>query len=225
MSHGIQPISTETNKDSVLSLYRLLDPEVLAQSVSSFRRLREEDPVHWDPFLHAWVVTRYADVLEVLHTFSADRTPTPETVVRHGARSLGSDRAVDGEADALHGSHRHIRRLRRLASVHLRRRECTLSNRTSRDRERLLDAVRARGEMDVIADLAEPLPGIVTAEMLGVPVERSRAAEALVGELRRDAGKFPAQPRTRTAHVADVDEMTAYFRDAVRESGDIRGKG
>src|SRR5581483_3998238 len=61
-----------------LSLYHLLDPEVLANPYPLYRRLRESDPVHWDPYLHAWVVTRYEDVITVLHRFSADRTPTPE---------------------------------------------------------------------------------------------------------------------------------------------------
>ena len=53
-----------------LSLYHLLDPEVLADPYPLYRRLREEDPVHWDPYLHAWVVTRYADVVTVLHQLS-----------------------------------------------------------------------------------------------------------------------------------------------------------
>ena len=65
-------------KDKVLSLYHLLDPEVLADPYPLYRRLRTEDPVHWDSFLHAWVVTRYPDVIRVLHHFSASRTPTPE---------------------------------------------------------------------------------------------------------------------------------------------------
>ena len=58
---------------SALSLYHLLDPAVLANPYPLFHRLRTEDPVHWDPFLHTWVVTRYPEVLEVLHKFSADR--------------------------------------------------------------------------------------------------------------------------------------------------------
>ena len=53
-----------------------LIPEVLANPYPLYRRLREEDPVHWDPYLHAWVVTRYADVVTVLHRYqAADRTP------------------------------------------------------------------------------------------------------------------------------------------------------
>src|SRR5712691_12049220 len=71
-----------------LSLYHLLDPEVLANPYPLFQRLRSEDPVHWDPFLHTWVVTRYGDVLEVLHTFSAERTHTPEKLAAVGLAEM-----------------------------------------------------------------------------------------------------------------------------------------
>src|SRR3954454_9433359 len=60
-----------------LSLYHLLDPEVLANPYPLYHLLRAHDPVHWDPYLHAWVVTRYEDVITVLTRFSAARTPTP----------------------------------------------------------------------------------------------------------------------------------------------------
>ena len=68
MSSANPPTRLES-RDTAMSLYHLLDPEVLANPYPLFQRLRSEDPVHWDPFLHAWVVTRYADVLEVLLTF------------------------------------------------------------------------------------------------------------------------------------------------------------
>jgi len=60
---------TSTNpvvEQQALSLYHLYDPEVLANPYPLYARLRTHDPVHWDPFLHAWVVTRYADVVTVL---------------------------------------------------------------------------------------------------------------------------------------------------------------
>src|SRR5881392_3715362 len=71
-----------------LSLYHLLDPEVLANPYPLYRRLRSEDPVHWDPFLHAWVVTRYADVITVFQRFLANRTPTPEQLTALGLSAL-----------------------------------------------------------------------------------------------------------------------------------------
>src|SRR5215470_1377502 len=73
-----------------LSLYHLLDAEVLANPYPLFHRLRTEDPVHRDPFLHAWVVTRYTDVVTVLRCYSAKRTPTPEQLTRMGLSSLNS---------------------------------------------------------------------------------------------------------------------------------------
>ena len=63
-------MASQPASDPSLSLYRLLDPAVLADPYPLYARLREEDPVHWDPFLHCWVVTRYADVHSVLHSFS-----------------------------------------------------------------------------------------------------------------------------------------------------------
>src|SRR5205814_4195435 len=75
-------------QDPTLSLYHLLDPEVLANPYPLYHRLRSEDPVHWDPFLHAWVVTRYADVVSVFQRFSANRTPTPEQLTALGLSSL-----------------------------------------------------------------------------------------------------------------------------------------
>src|SRR5260370_8001655 len=78
-------IDVATNESaSNLSLYHLLDPEVLANPYPLFHRLRTEDPGHWDPFLHAWVVTRYQDVVTVLHRYSAQRTPTPEQLTDMG---------------------------------------------------------------------------------------------------------------------------------------------
>ena len=60
------------------SYAELLDPEVLADPYPLYKNLRTTDPVHWDPFLHAWIVTGYDDVTTVLKRFSARRTPPPE---------------------------------------------------------------------------------------------------------------------------------------------------
>src|SRR5207302_5953374 len=80
--------STRSASDPGLSLYQLLDPEVLADPYPLYHRLRTEDPVHWDPYLHAWVVTRYADVVTVYQRFSADRTYTPQQLSTMGMSAL-----------------------------------------------------------------------------------------------------------------------------------------
>src|SRR5258708_36762441 len=79
---------SRSKQKGILSLYHLLDPEVLANPYPLYHQLRSEDPVHWDPFLHAWVATRYADVIYVFQRFSANRTPTPEQLTALGLSAL-----------------------------------------------------------------------------------------------------------------------------------------
>jgi len=72
--------------------------------------------------------------------------------------------------------------------------------------------------MDVIADLAEPLPAIVTAEMLGLPVEDRHRLKAWSANFAEMLGNFQHNPDHATRMLKTVDEMTAYFRDAVQET-------
>ncbi|HEY4903815.1 MAG TPA: amino acid adenylation domain-containing protein [Candidatus Sulfotelmatobacter sp.] len=203
--------------DAVLSLYHLLDPEVLADPYPLFDRLRREDPVHWDPFLHAWIVTRYSDVLEVLHTFSADRTPTPEQLSSMGLSQLNPIAQVMVKQMLFMDAPAHTR-LRSLASkAFTPARVEKLRGHIREIVDRLLDAVEANGHMDVIAEVAEPLPAIVTAELLGVPVEDWRRLKAWSANFAEMLGNFQHNPERNPLMLRTVEEMTGYFRDAVRE--------
>ncbi len=200
-----------------LSLYQLLDPAVLADPYPLFRRLREEDPVHWDPFLHAWVVTRYEDVLRVLHDFSAQRTPTPEQLASMGLAHLSPIARVMVKQMLFLDAPAHTR-LRSLASYAFTpQRVSVLRSRIQEIVESLLDAVHSAGRMDVIADLAEPLPNIVTAEMLGVPVEDHRQLKAWSADFAEMLGNFQHNPDHVPKVLRAVEEMTAYFRERIRE--------
>lgn len=88
MPDDVPSSSRKKKAEPPLSLYQLLDPAVLADPYPLYHRLREEDPVHWDPFLHAWVVTRYGDVIRVLREFTAARTPSPEKLSAMGLEAL-----------------------------------------------------------------------------------------------------------------------------------------
>ncbi len=152
-----------------LSLYQLLDPAVLANPYPLYARLRTEAPVHWDPYLHAWVVTRYADVITVLHHFSANRTPSPEQFAAIGLGELAPLAQVMVKQMLFMDAPDHTR-LRGLAATAFT--PARVENLRSHIREILDDLLAPllrAGRMDVIADLAAPLPAIVTAEMMGVP--------------------------------------------------------
>jgi cytochrome P450 len=202
---------------SALSLYHLLDPSVLADPYPLFHRLRTEDPVHWDPFLYAWVVTRYADILTVLHDFSAERTPTPEQLTSMGLAHLSPIARVMVKQMLFLDAPAHTR-LRSLASYAFTpQRVAALRGHILRIVESLLDTVQSNGRMDVIADLAEPLPNIVTAEMLGVPVEDHRQLKAWSAEFAEMLGNFQHNPDHVPKVLRAVEEMTAYFRRRIAE--------
>lgn len=203
--------------DPTLSLYHLFDQAVLANPYPLYHRLRTEDPVHWDPFLHAWVVTRYADVVTVLLRFSANRTPTPEQLAAIGLESLSPIARVMVRQMLFLDAGAHTR-LRSLAShAFTPRRVAVLREHIADIAERLLDAVAPRGRMDVIADFAAPLPAIVTAEMLGVPVEDHPRLKAWSADFAEVLGNFQHNPERATRTLRATEAMTAYFREAVRE--------
>jgi cytochrome P450 len=203
--------------DPPLSLYRLLDPEVLANPYPLYRQLRTEDPVHWDPFLHAWVVTRYADVVTVLHRFSANRTPTPEQLAALGLEALTPVARVMVRQMLFLDAPSHTR-IRGLASqAFTPRRVERLREHIQSITDELLDAVIPRGRMDVIEDLAAPLPAIVTAEMLGVPTRDHQLLKKWSADFAEMLGNFQHNPDRAAAVLKSTEEMVAYFRDAVRE--------
>jgi cytochrome P450 len=211
------PIQSQTIPSEALSLYHLLDPEVLANPYPLFHRLRSEDPVHWDPFLHAWVVTRYKDVVTVLHQYSAGRTPTPEQLTGMGLAALNPIAQVMVKQMLFLDAPAHTR-LRALAAHAFTPSRVEVLRGHIRDvTNSLLDKVQDSGSMDVIADLAEPLPCIVTAEMLGVPVEDHQQLKLWSQDFAEMLGNFQHNPERVPKILKSVNEMTAYFRSAMRE--------
>ena len=61
----------------------------------------------------------------------------------------------------------------------------------------LIDAVLDKGHMDVLADLAIPLPAIVTAEMLGVPTSDWKQLTSWSSDFAQVLGNFQHNPDRR----------------------------
>src|SRR5258708_8177699 len=203
--------------DSAPSLVRLLEPEVLANPYPLFEELRTKAPVYWDPFLHAWVVTRYQDVVRVLHDFSADRTPTPEYLAKIGLGDLAPIAQVMVKQMLFLDPPTHTR-IRGLASYAFTPQRVEVLRAHIRDVvKRLIDDVAPRGRMDVIADLAEPLPYVITAEMLGVPVEDAPQLKVWSQDFAEMLGNFQHNPDHFPRVRRSVDEMTKYFESAIQE--------
>src|SRR6266496_1926756 len=215
MSAYTKALPMKGKSDPTLSLYHLLDQEVLANPYPLYHRLRSEDPVHWDPFLHAWVVTRYADVVTVFQRFSANRTHTPEKLEAMGLSQLTPLAQVMVRQMLFLDQPNHGR-VRGLASkAFTPRRVEVLRSHIQDITKSLLDAVQDKGRMDVIADLAYPLPAIVTAELLGVPSSDWDQLTAWSGDFAQVLGNFQHNPDRAPQVMKSLEEMVAYFRAAI----------
>jgi cytochrome P450 len=218
-------VSNKSKTPPTLSLYQLLDPEVLANPYPLYERLRTQAPVYWDPYLHAWVVTRYADVITVLHHFSAKRTPTPEQLAAIGLAEFAPVAQVMVKQMLFMDAPDHTR-LRALASTAFSpARVEVLRSHISEILTRLLEPLLEAGRMDVIADLAAPLPAIVTAEMLGVPTTDADQLKQWSADFAEVLGNFQHNPDRAARTLKCVAEMTSYFRDAIQSQRDHPGDG
>ncbi len=172
-------VRADATSEAELSVSNLLDPEVRRDPYPFYKRLRDEAPVHWDSNAFkegGWVLTRIADCMAALRDprVTAERLERPAMVdllpdeFKHAAEQVF--RAIPHQL--LFQDPPDHTRLRGLVNKAFTPR--LVENQRPRVRAlvtEMLDAAEAKGEMDVIADLAYPLPAIVIAEMLGVPPE------------------------------------------------------
>src|SRR2546421_2507444 len=136
-----------------------------------YRTMRATQPVFKSPAWGGWQVFRYADVARVLSEYAAFSSSGQRI-----ESAEGSEGSME-EADPFESSilrmhpprHRHLRSL--VSQVFTPRMVAQLEPRISAITNDLLDHVAAAGEMDVVRDLAYPLPVTVIAELLGIPAE------------------------------------------------------
>ena len=146
------------------------EPGFFDDPYRQYRRLREQRPVNRSP-LGPWTLTRYDDVSRLL------RDPSMSVEDRNATEDRRAEIFPDDDERRQRGSlailnldppdHTRLRRLVRKAFTPRRVEVLVPLMQTLVDD--MLDAVEQAGQMDVIADLAFPLPFAVISEMLGMP--------------------------------------------------------
>lgn len=202
--------------DSSLSLCRLFEPEIMAAPYQFYRELRESDPVHWDPLLHAWAVTRYADVVTVLHRFSADRTLAAPQLAAMGLSALTPIIEVMKRQMLFRDPPYHTRLRSVCATAFTPARVAVLRAHIQDVVNALINRFIDQGSADIVADLGELMPAIVTAEMLGVPVEDHELLKKWSLDFAEILGNFQHNPDRIARVLESVEQMSAYFRSAIR---------
>ncbi len=207
----------------------LFAPEVIADPYAYFGRLRElEGPVHWNERFGLWLVTGYEELVWILRhheRFSSavikDAAAPPYPPVDPRDVHL-FDEIRDFRADQLVEKDR---------PEHFDQRGVVHGYFTPKAMERwrpfvrtavheLLDGVEANGAMDVLTELAAPLPVRIIAEMMGVPYKDRDHLRAMAdGILYINRGE-PHRFRPLVKAIRDIVDYAALL---VEERIDGRG--
>ncbi|HEX6340184.1 cytochrome P450 [Umezawaea sp.] len=178
-------------------------PEAADDPVAMLRGIRAESPVSWMPDLNSYLLTRHADIVAALReprfisgnlTQGLDRLSPAEVAELSPMREslerwMGHTNDVD-----------HVRFQQLLKRYFTPAMVNGLRPRVRELTTELLDAVAPLGRMDVVADLAYPLPANVIAEMLGMPTSHREQLQAWSRDI------------TAVFTIADVDNLRAGQR-------------
>jgi cytochrome P450 len=169
-----------------------------------YRTMRATQPVFKHPDWEGWQVFRYTDVERVLTEYATF-----------------SSASFEDESDPIGSSilqmdpprHRQLRNL--VSQAFTPRMVAQLEPRITAITNELLDHVVATGEMDVVQDLAYPLPVTVIAELLGIPAELredfKRWSDAIIG------GEEGLSEEERKALLQEIQGMYGYFTQVLEE--------
>ncbi len=177
------------------------------------RLMRETKPVHYDEQTHFWNLYRYEDVVYALSHPAIFSSDTNSMVPQQ------SEISFMGRGDITQMDPPRHRQFRNLISQAFTPRMIEqLAPRISALTNQLLDAVTIRSEMDIIRDIAAPLPIIVIAELLGVPSEDRDRFKRWTNTLIASASSMdPNNEEMLTSMIPTMREMREYLEKYVQE--------
>jgi cytochrome P450 len=191
-----------------------------ADPYPAYRKLRERDPVHRSHAIPGWVFTRYDDVEAILREprFSNDTNLQPnsgrarEELIAAGLVDPAEPRVLNLlELDP--PEHTRLRTL--VGKAFTPRAIEALRPRAVQIVEEQLDAVAGNREMDLMADFASPLPVIMIAEMLGLPVEDRAQLKLWSDDMARSVGSPNFDDLAGATRAGN--EFRAYLAGLVEE--------
>jgi len=195
-----------------------LSPESVEDPHALYDLLRDESPVHWDPKLEAFLVSRYDDVIGVLRdaeTYSsavgAMTRPPPAAAIEIIARGLPPANTLITADPPVHGKYRSI-----VARAFTPRRVEKIRDVVTQCAQELVDGFCKDGSVELVSRFAAPLPLAIIADQLGVP--RSR-----MGDFKKWSDAFMdfigglASDERSVECAEEIIECQEYFKQRIEE--------
>ena len=178
-----------------------------------YQRMRELDPIHSHPF-GFWLVSRYTDVTTLLRAnLSVEyRSLADGPIAEQAAQMSGGGALNISMLDRDPPDHTRLRRL--VMKAFTAKSIAALEPKVTALVDEALDRIADGGQVDLIDELAFPLPFAVISEMLGTPPTDHVRLRELSGTLVRSLEVVNDPELIRAIAAADI-ELTAMVRDII----------
>ena len=196
--------------------------DVMHDPYSYYGRIRDEDPVHWNELYELWVITRHDDLVWLTRNHEQFSNAVLANDPRPAYPAINES---DNELYEFMRAANQQRFIQYDRPEHLEMRKVIHSYFTPKSMEEgrplvksaiteLLDEAEAEGEVDLMRDLAVPLPVLVIAEMMGVPASE-RPHIRMLAEKLLHAGR--SEPDRMRIVVEGIKGMNEYVDSIVED--------
>ena len=188
-------------------------PDFTEDPYPHYQRMRDQDPVHEHP-LGFWLVTRYDDVTALLRA----KLSVESRNLAGGMIAAQYEHLEPGSALMLSMLDRdppdHTRLRALVTKVFTPKAIAALEPMVTELVDRSLDRIADGGEVDLIDELAFPLPFAVISEMLGTPPADHARLRELSGTLVRSL-EVQTDPAVIEAIAVAETQLTEMMRDII----------
>ena len=204
-----------------MAVFNPFDPGLRANPYPIYKALREEDPVHWSDFMKVWVLTRYDDIFATMRDhvrFSSERARATNPFVQQMEAVRIRSGPVGRAPTMLSVDPPAHTRMRTLVNKAFTPRVVErIRPRIQEIADELVDALPEPGRIEVVRDLAIPLPVIVIAEVLGIPASDRDQFKAWSSDLAGSLGGPFLPPEVIQRAQQSSNELGEYFSAQISE--------
>ncbi|RXZ31461.1 cytochrome P450 [Sphingomonas desiccabilis] len=187
--------------------------------------MRERGAVIWDPYVHTWIVTGYAEAVTVFQDFLSARTPSPEAFHRMGLPMLAPAAEVMRRQMMFMDPPRHMRVRAACSALFSPVRVRRMEDRMREICRALLEDIPEGSAWDLHAAYAEPLPAMMTTEIAGLPIQDWRQLQIWSDDFAALIGNFHQSTSEGNRLAESLDAMTRYITDVIAEQRGREGSG